>query len=1234
RVRTETDLPTVPLSGQDPAGGAERVAYVVLDTGEKDTVALQRGSSERLTTWSADEATKAGAAGNAAVALLVKWVKINNVSVDQYTYGEGELKSLVFESTDQATDGSLLNFSGSENVLHARTVVTVDDFVGTYLAFSVEGGGMKLSLDGYARNITKGPEVSVLPPGTNSPPTARFFFAPNAPSSSDYVTFTDASSDTDGVIVFHQWTFGDGGSSILASPKHRFQAAGVYNVTLNVTDNLLGTGEVTHQVTVSNTPPVSDWDFDPKAPHALDDVHFTNKSWDPDGRVVLGVWDFGDGTHAPAGPGTVVHVYLHAGNYTATLTVTDNNGATNALSKVITVLDSPPTCAFSYVPSAPLSLTTVNFTDGSHDPDGTLVAWSWTFGDGGTSADQSPTHVYAASGLFTVGLTVVDDSHSTTTCSTSVTVGNRPPIADFSYAPLNITTNTEVRFTDHSTDPDGTVTSWSWNFGDGSAPSSLQNPRHRFTSSGVYTTCMTPTDNSGASGLPKCTPIAVVNSPPVADFSWSPDSAHAPVTNQSVAFTDKTTDPDATDTLVNWTWTFGDGGISFDKNPTHRFVVKGTYQVHEIVKDNHGNPGAITHAVTIYDSLPSAAFSFTPSKPTTKDNVTFNATVSDTDGTVVNESWNFGDASPLKFGLSVVHRFTSPGTYTVALTATDNDGGQTTTSKSVTVDKASATAAFTWSPTVPQPAEAVAFTDQSSPGDSPITKWDWDFGDGSSHGSDQNPTHTYSQPGHYTVTLTVTDSASKTAKASKSLRVNTKPTASFSMNRSAASLNSPISLTDTSNDPDGHIVAWLWDFGDGQTATTQNATHSWSTGGVFTVKLNVTDNDGGKGATSKTVSISDQPPHAEFSATPSPGTRNSPVQFNDLSTDPDGPVTAWTWDFGDSSGTSPLENPMHAYTRSGGYTVSLTASDGEKTSTATHTLRVTSDHDLQLCPLTARLPDGRHLDLTRSDVHLTLNFTVSGGGTTHFGKSNFGFDSGGTTACFTLAASLWANGDSIDVVVTFDGTPVSADNRWHVTLDDALVSLSHEFKIANKLLPTVRVANGANDLLTPPLPFLGVSGASIPDAVYFDPTEQMHISGHVDWLDGPAAPGIQVEVQIRYIVLRNLDALTPAAAANAVGTAPLVGWCTVGAGVPSLVTDAGGNYFFNTSTDGGDRLGCLQSPLSGVNFFPPGWYEVRVLASCGSGCTGATNGVSPKDYVLEDPLALLVGRVGSPEPPV
>ncbi len=180
----------------------------------------------------------------------------------------------------------------------------------------------------------------------NQPPTARFAYTPSSPRPGDWVRFdAGASSDPDGTIANYQWDFQNDGvfDAVGQIVFQQYPTAGTYTVRLRVTDNLGATGTTTQPVTVAaiviNRPPVAQFTYSPASPTAGTAVTFNGTtSYDPDGSIVAYAWDLnGDGIVDVMGP-VVAWTYAAAGAYTATLFVTDNQGATGQLTQPVVVV--------------------------------------------------------------------------------------------------------------------------------------------------------------------------------------------------------------------------------------------------------------------------------------------------------------------------------------------------------------------------------------------------------------------------------------------------------------------------------------------------------------------------------------------------------------------------------------------------------------------------------------------------------------------------------------------------------------------------------------------------------------------------------------------------------------------------------------------------------------------------------------------------------------------------------
>ncbi len=274
---------------------------------------------------------------------------------------------------------------------------------------------------------------------------------------------------------------------------------------------------------------------------------------------------------------------------------------------------TPPQADFSVTPTSGTAPLTVYFTDASTE---TATAWLWQFGDGATSTEQSPSHVYDSAGVYDVTLTASNaaGSGAPLTMAGCVTVTVAPPVAGFGVDVQSGTVPLRVQFRDGST---GDPTSWLWEFGDGET-SEEQGPSHTYAAVGVYTVKLTASNAGGASTCTKADLVSVLPVPPTAAFSAEPATGCAPL---QVALIDRSTGGAAT----SWLWDFGDGSTSGLSNPSHTYANAGSYAV-SLTAANAGGSSTATSAncVTVYqfvgplspiDADGSAEFKKRPSVP-------------------------------------------------------------------------------------------------------------------------------------------------------------------------------------------------------------------------------------------------------------------------------------------------------------------------------------------------------------------------------------------------------------------------------------------------------------------------------------------------------------------------------------------------------------------------------------------------------------------------------------------
>ena len=397
---------------------------------------------------------------------------------------------------------------------------------------------------------------------------------------------------------------------------------------------------------------------------------------------------------------------------------------------------APPVAAFASNTTAGQSPMTVQFIDASGNAPS---AWTWTFGDGGTSSLQNPVHTYLTQGTYTVSLTVTNAAGSNTNTIPNYVTVNRasPPAASFTANTTSGTVPFTVNFTDTSSN---SPSAWAWTFGDGDW-TTAQNPTHTYLTPGTYTVSLTVT-NYGGSNTYSAQNIITANKALAPEISFTANATSGTVP-LAVAFTDT-----STNTPSAWTWSFGDGGTSTLQNPVHTFITPGTFTV-TLTATNYGGSKSLVRSDYISmtgQNPPVAGFSSNLSAGSAPLAVNFTDTSTNAP---IACNWTFGDGGTSTLQ-NPVHVYTTAGRFTVSLLATNYGVNQSMTRKNyTTVYPSPPVASFTSDLTSGPTPFTVSFSDTSS--NSP-TGWTWAFGDGTTS-TRENPSHTYSKAGTYTVSL-------------------------------------------------------------------------------------------------------------------------------------------------------------------------------------------------------------------------------------------------------------------------------------------------------------------------------------------------------------------------------------------------------------------------------------------------------------------------------------------------
>ncbi|MCX6692990.1 MAG: PKD domain-containing protein, partial [Methanomicrobiales archaeon] len=522
-----------------------------------------------------------------------------------------------------------------------------------------------------------------------------------------------------------------------------------------------------------------------------------------------------------------------------------------------------PIPGFSGVPRYGDAPLTVQF---SNKTLGYPLFWNWSFGDGTYSNAINPDHTYQSADLYTVSLTVTNDAGSATKTKEGYinVTGYKLPIANFT---ANVTAGKvplSVQFTDLS---QNNPTEWMWEFGDGGT-SIDQNPAYTYNTKGTYSVTLTAKNLAGSNSTTKYQYITA-DEVPIANFTSNVTSGKAPL---SVQFTDI-----SQNNPTGWSWEFGDGGTSLAEDPVYSYTTKGTYTVKLTVTNSAGSNSTTKYQYITTDDLPIADFNANVTAGKVPLSVQFTDT---SQNNPTGWSWEFGDGGT-STAKDPIYTYTNKGAFTVKLTATNSAGSNSTIKYQYITTDIPPVADFNTNVTAGKVPLSVQFTDMSL--NNP-TGWSWEFGDGGTSIA-EDPVYTYTNKGTFTVKLTVTNSAG----------------ADFKANVTAGKVPLSVQFTDMSlNNPTG----WSWEFGDGGTSTAEDPVYTYTTKGIYTVKLTVTNSAGSNITTKQEYIHADDLPVADFKANVTAGKVPLSVQFTDRSLNN---PTGWSWEFGEG-GTSTAED--------------------------------------------------------------------------------------------------------------------------------------------------------------------------------------------------------------------------------------------------------------------------------------------------------------------------------------
>ncbi|MEI9942759.1 MAG: PKD domain-containing protein [Chitinophagaceae bacterium] len=709
------------------------------------------------------------------------------------------------------------------------------------------------------------------------------------------VNFQDISSGA----VSWQWNFGDGNISTLQHPSHTYTNYGSYNVSLIVTntngctDTIIQPNFIRVQRAVIAIPSLPIRGCIPFTISPVANITAID-------AITSYSWDFGDGGTSNISNPT--HTYNTQGTYTIKLLITTSTGCSDSLIIVNAVrAGTNPIPDFSASPIPVCAYQPVQFTDLSTSAATPPIdEWLWNFGDGSTSTLQNPQHIYTDTGYFTITLTATNNG-----CPATITKTNYiqvlPPIARFTFAIADCGNRALFQFTDQSIGP---ITTYDWDFGDGSPHSFAQNPLHSFPALGTYSVILTVTNGSCSH--------SITNQINIVDQAPNFTASSIPICRGNIlTLTPSNFDPALTTSLL---WDFGNG-IQTTTAATavnYLYPASGTYTIRLIATDVNGCRDTITRTNYIRVNGPLANFSATNTAGCTGLVTLFND-LSATDGVnnIVRWQWNFGDGNTQTFtSPPFQHTYNTAGTFSVKLVVTDASGCSDSLSIQDIVTATDPVPDFVSPDTLSCPNAIVTFINTSVA--TGFTS-SWDFGDGNTS-TITSPVHNYANTGNYTVKLFITDAYGCIDSVIKTnyIRIS-EPNAGFTVNDSISScLPFEVQFTDTSS----YYTSLIWSFGDGATSTQQNPSHYFSAHGIYRVKLLITSRGGCQDSAFVNITVNDTT-GSTITYTPLAGC--NPLLVN-LTTSTSAIIDSYFWDFGDGTTiTSTSPTISHLYNSFGDF---------------------------------------------------------------------------------------------------------------------------------------------------------------------------------------------------------------------------------------------------------------------------------------------------------------------------
>lgn len=485
---------------------------------------------------------------------------------------------------------------------------------------------------------------------------------------------------------------------------------------------------------------------------------------------------------------------------------------------------------------------------------------------------------------------------------------------------------------------------YTWDFGDASDQGVGPKIKHTYEEVGVHKVSLFISDGLvEPQEVPREIIVVVNNAKATPRISADVLEGEAPL---KVNF-DASTSDDPNGTIEEYQWSFGDEkaerNFALGVESIHTFQEPGTYDVVLELVDNNGESVSQVQSILVTEIVPGLEAKFLASETSGRAPliVQFNASGSnhpDADIRIVSYSWNFGDGSLEKTNKILKHTFTDPGTYLVALTVTDSEGEEAleTTEIEVLEETTITPLSIVTTPAAlsgKAPLEMKFETDIDA-STSDIVQYTWVIDELEEEFLQKDFMYSFDVPGIYTVIASVENGEGTITTDSITVEVTTAdptgPEAIMTTSPDPAQGIRPLDVefdASDSIDADGNIIAYKWDFGNGQgdvQSTSPKINHRFDKIGLHTVTLTVVDNEGQENMTERIVSVGSSKPKAQINTNTLSVKTTDPVIFTAAKST--GNIASYNWNFGDGTSDKGLET-THRFKSAGTYEIKLTVID-------------------------------------------------------------------------------------------------------------------------------------------------------------------------------------------------------------------------------------------------------------------------------------------------------------------